>query len=269
MSVDLAFVIPVYQDQAGAEKTLESLRQASWPVVGAIVLVDDGSNPALAIRPTEWAPLRVELVRLSENQGIEGALNAGLARARQLEAKYIARVDAKDTIRGDRLTKQIGIMETRPRVGIVTSDINFVDSAGRQLFRFVGPRTDGEARRRMHINSCLGHTGSMLRARFLDEVGHYSMDYPAAEDYDLFFRLLAVSEAWCVPEPLTTSVIGEGGISKTRRRDQLKSRLRIQLNYFDAMEVASYAGIALTLAMFLIPQRWIQLAKRMLRNSPI
>ncbi len=269
MSLELAVLIPVYQDQAGVVRSLEALRAAQWPVKGTVVLVDDGSNPALEIRPGDWAPLGITQVRLSVNQGIEAALNAGLEVALKEGVKYIARLDAGDTLHKERLAKQIAIMDADPAVGIVASDVNFEDEAGQFLFRFIAPLSDREVRRKMHIGSCLIHPAVMLRASLLREIGNYSKDYPAAEDYELFFRFLAASKAQCIPEPLTTTTLGKMGISLTRRRVQLKSKLRVQLRHFDALEVNSFVGIAMTLLLFVIPQAIVLSCKRMFGISRI
>ncbi len=267
MSLDLAVLIPVYQDQAGTERSLKALRAALWPVKGVVILVDDGSNPALDIRPGDWTPLRIAHVRLPVNKGIEAALNLGLEIAIKEGAKYVARLDAGDTIQRERLIKQISILEAYPAVGIVASDVDFEDEEGRFLFRFVAPPSDREIRRRMHFGSCLIHPAVMTRASLFKEAGNYSDQYPAAEDYELFFRLLAVSQGQCIPEALTVKTLGKTSISVTRRREQLKSRLRIQLKFFDALEIYSYIGVALTLLLFIVPQVVVSNVKKVFGSS--
>ncbi len=269
MSLELAVLIPVYQDQAGVVRSLEALRAARWPVKGTVILVDDGSNPALEIRPGDWAPLSITQVRLSVNQGIEAALNAGLEVALKEGVKYIARLDAGDTLHKERLAKQIAIMDADPAVGIVASDVNYEDEDGHFLFRFIAPLSDREIRRKMHIGACLIHPAVMLRACHFKEIGNYSKDYPAAEDYELFFRFLAVCRAQCIPEALTGKTVGEMSISVIRRREQLKSKLRIQLRYFDVLEIYSFVGIAMTLLLFAIPRAIVLSCKRMFGISRI
>jgi hypothetical protein len=139
----------------------------------------------------------------------------------------------------------------------------FVDEGGRPLFRFEGPRSDAEVRRRMHVSCCLIHPSVMLRMSALDEVGPYSTRYPAAEDYELFFRLLGRSRAASIPEPLTASVIATRGISIARRRTQLASRLRVQWLNFDFRRLESYLGVGITLLFFLVPYRLLAGLKRL------
>jgi glycosyltransferase involved in cell wall biosynthesis len=247
----VAVLIPVYGHPQALRATLDSLLAADLPPRLVTLVVDDGSEPAIELDAARYAKLGLRLERLPENRGIVGALNRGLELAREANATYVARLDAGDTAHPSRLAKQLARLEADPGLGIVASDVRFVDEAGRELFRFEAPRTDAEARRRMHINCCLIHPSVMLRLDAIE--GAYSADYPAAEDYELFLRMLERSRAASLPEALTTSVISAGGISLARRRAQLASRLRLQRRHFDALRWESYAGLALTLLFFVLP----------------
>ena len=41
----------------------------------------------------------------------------------------------------------------------------------------------------MHMNSCFPHPSVMFRTCILKDIGFYSTGYPAAEDYEFFFRI--------------------------------------------------------------------------------
>jgi glycosyltransferase involved in cell wall biosynthesis len=262
-------LIPVYGSAATLRPTLESLRGAQRPARFATLVIDDGSEPPLApeLAPQaeRYAPLGLRIERLPRNQGIVAALNRGLALARAMGADYVARLDAGDTVAPQRFVRQLRLLEAQPDLGVVGSDLDFVDEAGRPLFRFTGPRSDAETRRRMHVNTCLPHTSVMLRLSALD--GEYSYDYPAAEDYELFWRILGRARGLCIAEPLTTTVATAGGISLARRRSQLRSRLRLQWKHFDPARPESYLGIAMTLLFFLVPAGMVTALKNAVGTS--
>jgi glycosyltransferase involved in cell wall biosynthesis len=259
----LAVLIPVYGDAGRLRSTLDSLLEARLPAGLGTIVVDDGSEPPIEADRARYAPLGLHPVRLSRNAGIVAALNRGLDRARQLGAVYVARLDAGDTVHPERLAKQLAYLESHPEVGIVASDVAFVDERGRRLFRFESPRSDEETRRRMHVNCCLIHPSVMLRMSALEAVGGaYSARYPAAEDYELFFRLLSSTRAASIAEPLTTAIISATGISAARRRAQLWSRLRVQRRHFDARRPESYVGVVLTLVFLALPHRLLTALKR-------
>jgi glycosyltransferase involved in cell wall biosynthesis len=251
----VAVLIPVYGHPQALRATLDSLLAAELPPRMATLVIDDGSEPPLEIDAVRYAKLGLRLERLPSNRGIVAALNRGLDLAREAGIEFLARLDAGDTAHPQRFARQLACFERDPGLGIVASDVLFVDESGKPLFRFESPRTDADARRRMHINCCLIHPCVMLRMSALE--GAYSADYPAAEDYELFLRMLARSRAASLTEALTTSVVSAGGISLARRRVQLRSRLRQQWRYFDARRPESYAGLALTLIFFVLPSRLV------------
>lgn len=262
----LAIVIPVFNDPQGLSTSLDSLLAARWPDGTVTIIVDDGSSCAIKERDIDQR-LDITILRMPTNRGIDWALNAGFAEARRLGARYIARLDAGDTIEPERLECQLRLLEDNPDIGLVGSSAVFVDPAGRTLFVFSAPETDQEIRHRMHINSCFLHPTVMLRVSVLDLVGVYSTEYPAAEDYELFFRMLACCKAACLPDKLVTITTSPGGISTRRRRAQLVSRLRVQMLYFDRRRIESYLGIVLTVALLAIPHGLVLAAKRLMGHS--
>ena len=255
-------LIPVHGDARQLEVTLGSLLAATLPARLCTLIVDDGSEPPLALDAARYAPLGLELIRSPRNEGIARALNRGLERARGLGAGYVARLDALDTVDPERLMKQLAYLEAHPDAGLVASDVLFIGEDGKPQFRFEAPRTDAQVRRRMPISCCLIHPSVMMRMRALETAGGYSTEYAAAEDYELFFRLLGHASAAALPEALTTAVTSRAGISATRRRAQLRSKLRVQWRYFDPARPQSYLGVTLTLLLFIVPSPLLGFLKR-------
>jgi glycosyltransferase involved in cell wall biosynthesis len=263
----LAVLIPVYNDSAGLSVSLRSILGAARPAPLHVIVVDDGSATPITVETPTEAGVSLHVHRLVPNQGITSALNAGLKLAQQLGVTYLARLDAGDTVASDRLTRQMALLEEADHIGLVASDAWFSNAAHEHLFRFRAPRTDAEARRRMHINSCILHPTVMLRMSLLPLVGEYSTNYPAAEDYEFFFRMLQSTRFAAVPEPMTVKTLGADSISLRKRRLQLLSRLRIQLKYFRFTVPESYLGVAATCALFAIPNRVLLSFKRKLGNT--
>jgi glycosyltransferase involved in cell wall biosynthesis len=266
----LAVVIPVYQDPGGARASLQSLGCAAYPCATVIIIVDDGSDPVLELGDPP-AGLDVRIVRQATNTGIETALNRGFAEAAALGVSYIARLDAGDIVASERFVLQYDILEGKPEIGIVGSSARFVDESGALVFTVCPPVTDPEIRRGMHISCCLLHPTVMLRVSALAALGPidsaYSSRYQAAEDYDLFFRVLGESKAINLPQPLVDKVYSATGISRRRRRTQLLSRLQLQLRHFDLWSLSSPLGIMVTLGMMLTPEALVAMFKRLLGNS--
>jgi len=80
-------LVPAYQ----AEKTVRAVVQGLAPIVGRVVVVDDGSTDRTGL---EAEAAGAEVLRLSANGGKGTALRAGLARILAGDATHVAFVDA-------------------------------------------------------------------------------------------------------------------------------------------------------------------------------
>jgi hypothetical protein len=122
----------------------------------------------------------------------------------------------------------------------------------------------------MHINSCFAHPAVMIRASVFTLVGPYRSEDICAEDYGLFFRIAKRFPVANLPRVLTLIELNQGGISLSRRSQQLRSRLHIQLSNFDLGLPESYWGVLQTLALMLTPRRVTTKLKQMVyRLNPI
>ena len=254
----VAMLIPVYNGQAGLNRSCASLRaDSSYDVV----IVDDGSNPAISA-PRGLDPARVTLLRLGKNQGITRALNHGLGWILQRGYKYVARLDAGDLVLPRRIERQLAFLESHPDHAIVGGQTRFVDMHGSETFRDQFPASDSLIRRAMHGRSCFIHPAVMLRNSALREMGCYDERYPNAEDFELFWRLLTRWKGANLTELVVEYEVNPDGLSVAKRSQQVRSRIRILLKYFDLRVPESYVGLIKNLILLVIPYRWVRWLKR-------
>jgi len=251
-------LIPVYSDPEGLGASLATL-PAEVPL--DVVVVDDGSDPPLPL-PLVSAPHRVHLLRLPQNQGIARALNYGLEWILSQGYPYLARLDAGDTALPGRFAGQLAFLKTHPNHALVGGQAEFVDGGGRRLYRERLPQSYAELRRAMHLRNCFIHPAVMIRTSVLRELGPYRTDFPAAEDYELFFRVVRRHPSANLPSVVVRVRHNPRGISARYRRQQLFSRLRVQLAYFDPGLPESYLGLLQTLGLMLVPAPAVWALKR-------
>lgn len=262
MEPRLAVLIPVYNDQEGLELSLASLDE-SLPL--DIVVVDDGSDPP--IQPLKLpGQHRLFLLRLEENRGIEHALNHGLRWIMEREYVYVARLDAGDISYPDRFLKQKKFLDENPDYALVGGQVRFVDGSGRELFRERFPTEPDEIGRIMHARSCFIHPAVMMRVAALKEVGMYSDQYPAAEDYELFFRLTKRFKVANLPDVVLDYRVDPKGISLSKRRRQILSRIRVMLKYFDPARKEAWLGLLKSVVLLGVPVVFVQMLKRRLER---
>lgn len=250
----------------------QTLRQAVESVLAGtancrLFLVDDCSRVPVAelLGPMD----RLEIIRLEKNMGLATALNRGLEHILARGYKYIARMDADDVCYPDRLAKQVAFLEQNPQIGLVGSSARFIDDKTGATIMFYRPPLDHDGiRKRLFFNNCFVHPTWLMRADVIRRVGPYSLAYPAAEDYEFMRRVCPQIQLANLPDYLLDYRITSTGISVSKRRRQLLDRLRIQLAFFEPLEWRAWAGALITIALFVMPMKWVTALKVEWRGAP-
>jgi glycosyltransferase involved in cell wall biosynthesis len=247
-------LIPVYNDRGTLAATLGSLDNQGVPL--AAIIVDDGSQPALAV-DTAAFDFEIVVLRADTNSGIEHALNTGLAYIRQRGFEYVARLDNGDRCASGRLASQREFLERHPAVYLVGSAVEWQDDHGHSRFTRTFPITHDRIVRALHHTTALIHPAVMFRASVINTAGMYSADYPAAEDLEFFWRIARRHRVANMPATLVVTRFDPNGLSMQRRRAQLRSTLRIQLTFFRPRVWTSYYGVVKTLGKLIVPYSWL------------
>jgi cellulose synthase/poly-beta-1,6-N-acetylglucosamine synthase-like glycosyltransferase len=113
------------------------------------------------------------------------SLSLGLHYAR---APLIARMDADDVSRPDRLELQVAFMRGHPEVVVLGTAYELIDGEGRGLKTMLPPTSDDRIRRALLWGNPLCHPSVMFRRKAVLDVGGY-LGGLHAEDYDLWARL--------------------------------------------------------------------------------
>lgn len=146
-----------------------------------LVIRDDGSTDETSDILGEWAQrdARIRLFR-GEQLGLAGSSNWVV---RQARAPLVARMDADDIARADRLERQLQVLREDPSILLVGSLADIIDGAGRKVREMdCWPLT------RRSWAAPFPHTSVLFRRDAFDAVGGYR-PLPYCEDWDFFLRL--------------------------------------------------------------------------------
>lgn len=255
----IAVLIPFYGRPESLAETLQSLSREAIP--HDVFVVDDGNPTKLSVDP-EWHT-HVTVLRHDKNRGITAALNTGLKYILQLGYSYIARLDAGDLDLPHRLSTQLQFMESNPECMLCGSAATWRNKTGKILYNTHPPSTPEQIRRRLHLQCCLLHTTAFFRSKVFDYIEPYQKRYPAAEDYDLIFRIAERFPVVNLPESLVLVLeeFSMQSISTRMRRRQILSGMRIQVEHFDIRRAESYGGILSSVVRIFLPRSWMALIK--------
>ncbi len=223
----VSVVMSVFDGEAHLAESVESILEQTERDLELIV-VDDGSSDdsgeilkRLSRRDPRLRPLRSEV-----NLGQATALNSGLEAA---GGRYIARMDADDVAEPERLATQVAWLERNPDVGLLGSAVRLVAEGNRPEVVRERPETDLEIRWTSLLDNPFMHPTVMIRRDVLERHAlRYDQSLRTTQDYDLWTRLLTVTQAANLPEPLVR-YRRPAAKPSPRREDQLTNHDRIAL----------------------------------------
>jgi glycosyltransferase involved in cell wall biosynthesis len=195
----VSVVMPVRNGERFLRQAMASVRDQTvtdWE----LIVVDDGSTDATPeiLRAAAAGDSRVGVHR-REGGGVGPALRMGCSLA---SAPLIARMDADDVCRPQRLERQLELLALHPRVAVVGAGVEYVDHLARPVKVAVPPVDDAGIRQRLEVETVFFHPTVVFRREAYEAVGGYRDVAVPAEDLDLWLRLAERHELANVPEPL-------------------------------------------------------------------
>lgn len=194
--VPLSVVMPARNVGRHLDASLESILGQSFGDFEFIIR-DDGSTDGTREALRDWAR-RDRRIRLFEGPQLGLAESSNWV-VRQARAPLIARMDADDVARGDRLQRQFDLMRSAPDIALCASLCDTIDGEGRRMRQF--------ERWRLTRRSCFvpfPHTSVMFRRSAFDAVGGYRRECEYWEDLDFFLRIVARGKIAVIADDLVS-----------------------------------------------------------------
>ena len=257
-------LIPHYNNPTGLVTSIASIQKSEKV---DIVVVDDGSiNQKIdetATRSALKSNGEISFLYLKKNKGIEYALNQGLDYIeKRSQYQFIARLDCGDICIGNRFQIQETFLTENPEIKLVGSNAIAVNTDGIFLYNTIFPENDKEIKNKMFTNAMFLHPSVMFKAEVITILGKYPINYKAAEDYAFFFKIIKVFKTANLQEFLLQYEINPSGISFSKRKLQVWSRIRVIKDNFYFGFWPMY-GILRNVILYILPNSIIQKIKRL------
>lgn len=227
----VSVVIGAYNAAATLPATVDSVLAQTFADLECIV-VDDASQDGTG----EWVRARAEqdprlrLITLDTNGGLTRALVCGVNEAR---GNWLARIDAGDTWHPEKLSRQFAYSAAHAEVGLVgcwSEDTNLQTGATELRQKPV----EHDAITTMLWHACpFIHSTILARLDLVRICGNYDPDFRYAQDYDLYFRLLKITQGHNLPEVFCGRTTHDAAaLSYAHWKDQLRCSLAIRFKYY-------------------------------------
>jgi len=236
-----------------------------------LIIVDDASTDGTwkVAKSYKSKDRRIVLLKNEINIGSSRTMTIALRLSR---GRYVAVMDNDDYSYPNRLKKQFDFLEKNTGVGVIGGSIKIISEDG----TYVGKRKyhlqDSAIRKHIFRFSPFAHPSVMFRKSVLDKVGYYNTKYAPADDYELYFRIGAVSELANLPEVLVTYRAQTYSITNVSTKLMQLNTIKVRRFYNGKlgykMNVVDEIITALQcMAIYLIPRKILLRIFNMLRNS--
>ena len=216
-------LMSVHNDRRFLPEAVESILGQSFGDFELLV-IDDGSTDGSGDYLCRLTDPRLRVIRNARNLGLTRSLNIGLNRA---DGRYVARMDADDVAEPDRLRRQVEFLDGNDDVGVVGTSRTLLDETGGTVAVAPAAADDRGIRWKCLLGNPLAHPTVMMRHDVLNRHRlRYDESYATAQDYELWSRLLPVTKAANLVEPLLRYRL-RAGVSVTRKAEQLANHDRI------------------------------------------
>ncbi len=222
-SPKISVIMSVYNGAPYVGAAIESILAQTYADF-ELIIINDGSTDESSAIIKSYSDPRIRLFEQA-NRGLVPSLNRALSAAKGV---YLARHDADDISHPDRFMKQIEYLESNPRIAIVGSSIQVMNTQGTILHEHHVLLNNAELKHELLIRSPFAHGSVMIRAEALKRTGSYDSHYWPAEDYELWIRLGSVGKFHNLDECLYRYREHEGSISAKNRALQKDALQRCQ-----------------------------------------
>lgn len=213
------------------QKALDSIRFQTYQNLEIIVIVDkpDYQDVITYLSDVQRKDARINYYVNDINIGLAMSLNRALLYA---TGNYLARMDADDIAKKDRLEKEICYIKKK-KLDVVGSWVDIIDENANICSEIMGTYFTQEAvSKLLPVQNVLIHPTVLMRKDIVQKVGGYR-NFASCQDYDLWLRLLSDNcKIGIINEKLLLFRRHKNSITATRHYNQILNEMYIQKLYY-------------------------------------
>ena len=214
----ISILMSVYNGEKHLYAAVDSILKQTFKDF-EFIIINDGSTDRTREILESYQDERIVLIH-QENKGLTRALNKGLSLAK---GEFVARMDADDSCKPERLKKQVAFLRENPEIVLLGSNCFNVDGDGDIIGQIDLPTDGVQIKWNLLFHNCLRHSTIMFRRKEVNDLGGYKSTICYAQDYDLWLRIAERYPIACLKDPLIYYRIPrKGTITYEKESEQTK-----------------------------------------------
>ncbi|WP_378950578.1 glycosyltransferase [Pelosinus sp. sgz500959] len=232
----ISVLMSVYNGETYLRETIESILGQTFTDFEFLIVDDGSTDKSLEIIQSYHDP-RIILLKNEHNMGLIKSLNRGLDVAR---GEFIARMDADDISKPERLAKQLTYLQEHPDIAVCGT---WMETIGVSQSRIMGensyPLDSKILKCLLLFYNAIAHPTVMLRADALSgSVQHrYSSGYHHGEDYKLWIDLAAEKNLANINEVLLYYRLSEEQVSHQYSDVQIGTAEKVYVEQLNRLRI--------------------------------
>jgi glycosyltransferase involved in cell wall biosynthesis len=219
----ISILFPTYNGEKFINFSLQSILNQNHKEL-QIVIIDDGSTDNTLEKISSFKDSRIKL-HAKEHTGLADSLNYGLSK---VTAELIIRADQDDISLPNRIEEQYKFINTNPEYGIVGTNFFSVDKNGKLLQKVKYPEKHEYIIDQLPRKCCISHGSILIRKDLLLAIEGYDSDLMAAEDWDLFLRLIGKTKFYNLQKYFVHKKLHDTNMSSTKKAARISEQVMLK-----------------------------------------
>lgn len=208
----VTFLITTFNSEKFILECLRSIANQTYKKI-QILIIDDGSSDNTINIIKAFPDNRIELY-CKDHQGISKSLNFALDK---VKGEFVARIGSDDVCSPDRIEKQLNFFNDNPEYGLIGSNFILISETGDEILKIRNPEKDVWIKDQMFRRCCIWDGSILIRKELLLNSGGFDENLIAAEDWDLYLRLIDKTKFFNMQQFLSFKRSHSNNISLTKK----------------------------------------------------
>ena len=213
----VSFIISAYNSEDFIEKCIRSIFNQTYKNI-EIVVIDDCSTDSTNLilnNLSKASNVKMIIIRNKLNLGLTKSLNIAAINA---NGEWLARLDADDLSKKDRIESQINFAIKNSQYSIIGSSCNFINKSGQYLYSKNYPSNHEMIKSALErAGAFFPHSSAIIKKDVFTQLGGYNEYMKYSQDFELWLRASSRYKIFSINKPLVSIRIHSNRVSNHNR----------------------------------------------------